>query len=437
MGSFRNTGIAGLLLLGLAAGASATGASCMVNSAYDAQRDNPLGPSFWIIPTPSDDDSLLGRTFAKPPDTALTLEEQSSPNPCAAKLAAVRESEMKNHYENAIDTKTSASASGLLSLYGFGADVGTATHLVYKVNTTKKVTRLDTSEYQECCKEKGCGWGYIASLVHGEGEYAAATEASAQVSGNYSVVSGSASRSFSVVHKKDIKGYIAAIIVAHNRSEAAQACSPDKVWAKIECVPKEMPGQQEEMCKRGNPQASNAMWKDNPQMLDLFKRQQDDACRWLANHGGPGIPAPPPPSAGAPPPAPPKPPAPIPDKPVFEPGEYVAINSFWSGKMTFRPDGTFSRDSGQKGVWLFSGKKLTLKWSDGPEDELELTAPGSYQNFTGFFRISRVAGSSAPPPAASSGAPPAPSSSAKPPPPPPPAASASAAPPKLPPRNRK
>ena len=39
------------------------------------QKDNPLGPSFWIIPVPSDDESLLGRTFAAPPDPSKTLEE--------------------------------------------------------------------------------------------------------------------------------------------------------------------------------------------------------------------------------------------------------------------------------------------------------------------------------------------------------------------------
>lgn len=415
-----------LVVLGLLAvgGASAAGAGCSVNSAYDAQRDNPLGPSFWIVPTPSDDDGLLGRTFAKPPDTALTLEEQSSPNPCASKLAEKREAQMQNHYENAIDTKTSASAGGLLSLYGFSADAGTATHLVYKVSTTTKLTRLDTPEYQECCKEKGCGWGYVASLVRGEGEYAAATEASAQVSGNYSVITGGASRSFSVVHKKDIKGYLAAILVAHNRAEAAQACPPDRVWAKIECVPRELPGQQEQLCKRGNPQASDPMWKDNQQMLSLFKQQQESACNWVATHGGPATTVPPP--AGSAPATAPTAPTPAPTTPAatkpataaelaFEPGDYVAINSFWSGKLTFRPDGTFSRDTGQKGVWIAEGKKLTLKWSDGAEDQLDATAPGAYQNFTGFFRIKKAA-SSGPAPAPTT----APTTSSKPPTAPPP-----------------
>jgi hypothetical protein len=364
-------------------------ASCVPQSPHNMQKNNPLGPSFWIIPVPSDDDSLLARTFAKPPDTALTLEEQSAPNPCADKLQDKRESEMPNHYEDAIDTKTSANAGALLSLYGFSADVSSATHLLYKVNTSKRLARFDTSEYMACCKEKGCGWGYVAALVRGEGEYASAIESSAAVKGNYSVISGGVSRSFNVSNKRAIKGYIAAIIVAHNRGDAAQACSPDMVWAKIECVPKNMPHEKEELCKKGNPQASDPMWKDNAQMQGIYKKQQDDACSWLASHGGPSIAPATPPSA---PPASSTTKAPDPPPPpTFEPGEYTAINSFWSGKLTFKKDGTFVRDNGDKGVWIFEKDTVILKWSKGnAEDHLKLSSPGVYKDLTGFFTIRLV-----------------------------------------------
>jgi hypothetical protein len=271
---------------------------------YDAQRDNPLGPSFWIVPTPSDDDSLLSRTFARPPDTALTLEEQSSPNPCEAKLAAPRRAQMPNHYENAIDTKSSG-RGGLLALYGFDAQASGATHLLYKVSTSTKVTRVDTSEYLECCKQQQCGWGYVQSLVFGEGEYAAGAEASASVQGNYSVVSGGAAHAFKVSNTKAIKGYIAAVIVAHDRSQAVQACPAEMVWAKVECVPSNMPVEMERLCRYGKPQASDSFWAGNQSMLEMFRRDQIDACDWLAAHGGPDIPPPPPlpakPEASAPP----------------------------------------------------------------------------------------------------------------------------------------
>lgn len=406
------------MLMGVAGGAVATGVGC-ATPAFSPQADNPLGPSFWIIPVPSEDDSLLGRVFAKVPSTEMTLEEQSSPNPCLAKLAEKRESSMQNHYENAIDTKTSAGGGALLGMYGFSAQVGTASHLMYKISTTTKISRIDTPEYQACCKEKGCGWGYVASLVHGDGEYAAGNEMTAQAGGNYTIVSAGVSRSFSVSNKKTIKGYLAAIIVAHNRDEAAQACPAGKMWAKIECVAQDFGWQQEELCKKGNPQATDPGWKDNQQMQATFKSQQDEACKWLTNHGGPGTfpkPAPPPsatpakPAAsGAPSPTPTS--APAADK--FEPGDYVAVATNWSGKVTFRADGTVQRETGQKGIWMYNDKMLTVKMDGEFEEQLKPTGPGAYANYTGFFKIQKVAGSSATPtPSTSASSKPAPSTSA-------------------------
>ncbi len=391
-------------------------------SPYDVQRSNPLGPSFWIIPVPSDDDSLLGRAFARAPDPSRTLEEQSTPNPCADKLQERRDSQMQNHFEDAIDTRSAAQAGALLTTYGFGADASVATHLLYKVDTTTKTSRIDTAEYLACCREKACGWGYVASLVKGNGEYASAKDASAQVTGNYLIVSGGVSHSYAVSTKREVKGYIAAILVEHKRGEAAQACGGGQVWAKVECVPRDKLAEQEELCKRGNPKASDPATRDNSSMQAMFKQQQSDACKWLDQHGGPSTSLPPPP---APPPAsgsaaPAKPAA-----PVFEPGEYSAINSFWSGKITFYRDGTFQRDNEKgdkgKGVWILDGATLKLKWKVGGEDELVQASPGVFKNFTGFFTIQRVGPaaaaaptSSAPPPPAASSAPPPPATKATP-----------------------
>ncbi len=263
---------------------------------YDAQRDNPLGPSFWIVATPSNDDGLLGRTFARPPDAAFTLEEQSTPNPCGDKLLPRLVAQMPNHYENALATKETAHGGALLATYGFAADASHATHLLYKVTTSSKVTQLDTTEYQACCKERDCGWGYVQSLVLGEGEYAAGSEASAEVQGNYTVASGRAVRSFRVENKKAIKGYLAAVIVAHDRSQAVQACAAGYEWAAVECVPKGMLAEQEQLCRNGKPQASDPFWADNESMLALFRREQVAACDWLAAHGGPKLQPPPLPS---------------------------------------------------------------------------------------------------------------------------------------------
>lgn len=131
-------------------------------------------------------------------------------------------------------------------------------------------------------------------MIFGEGEYAAGVQASATVQGNYSVVSGGAAHAFKVSHSKAIKGFIAAVIVAHDRSQAVQACPPDMVWAQFECVPSSMPIEMERLCRYGKPEAVNPFWADNPGMLELFRRDQVRACDWLALHGGPDI-APPPP----------------------------------------------------------------------------------------------------------------------------------------------
>ena len=286
---------ASLVALGLALAACGE-----PRTGYDAQSDNPLGPSFWMVPTPSDDDSLLSRTFVRPPDGALSLEEQSMPNPCAAHLGSPHAAQMPNHYENAVATLNSAQASAVLSLYGFDARASSATHLLYKVSTSAKVTRLDTPEYLACCQQHDCGWGYVQSLIFGEGEYAAGAEVSAEARGNYTVVNGRSARSFQVKETKAIKGYIAALIVAHDRNQAVQACPPDQEWAKFECAPKGQMVELERLCRYGKPEASSAFWADNPSMLDLYREQQAMACTWVARHGGPNI-APP---AAAEPPSP-------------------------------------------------------------------------------------------------------------------------------------
>lgn len=347
-----------------------------LQTAYDAQRDNPLGPSFWIVSTPSSDEGLLGRAFTRPPDAALTLEEQSAPNPCAAHLSPRREARMPNHYENAIATTGSASGGALLANYGFAAEASSATHLLYKVTTSSKVTQLDTTEYQACCKERGCGWGYVQSLVLGEGEYAAGSEATASAQGNYTVVSGRAKRSFRVSNTKAIKGYLAAVIVAHDRSQAVQACAPNWEWAAIECVPTGRLAEEERVCRYGKPQANAPIWAENERMLAMFRSDQVAACDWLAVHGGPKLE---PPALA---------PQPVASPPA--PGDYVGVDTFWSGKLKLHGDGSLERDDGRKGVWLFDGKTLILKWESGFPDELRETARDVYVAKDGHLKVQRA-----------------------------------------------
>lgn len=262
-------------------------AACMpARTGGEMQRDNPLGPSFWIIPTPSDDDGLLGRSFTRPPDTGLTLEEQSQPNPCADKLSPPKDAAMGNKYENAIDVRASASGGALLGLYGFSADVSKATHLVYKVNTTKRLSRLDTNDYVECCKQKGCGWGYVSALVYGDGDYVSGEETQAQAEGHYTVVTGKGATSFKVLNKRQIKGFVAAVLTAHDRGAAAQACPPGETWGATECVSNERVEQARMGCRGqfpGMPQMP-AEEGESPEMKQLGAQQQQQACMWLDMH---------------------------------------------------------------------------------------------------------------------------------------------------------
>lgn len=265
----------------LVAGAFATGCG-EVRSAYDVQRDNPLGPSFWLVPTPSEDTGLLGRTFVRPPDATFSLEEQSQPNPCEAELSAAAPANMSNHYENAIDVSSSANGRALLGVYGFSGEAASASHLLYKVSTARKLTRLDTTAYVECCKTHACGWGYVSALVYGEGEYVSARDSSASGAASYQLVTAEGKTSYKALDRKQIRGWLAAVITAHDRNEAAHACSIDYVWASYECVSRDTIAQARHLC---GSDPNDPFWKDDPKMLYNLKERQQTACRWLDDRG--------------------------------------------------------------------------------------------------------------------------------------------------------
>ncbi len=373
----QTSGAAGWWLLSLGLAVALPNLGCEVpRTGYDAQGDNPLGPSFWIVPTPSDDDSLLTRSFTRPPDGAYTLEEQSVPNPCAEYLAPLREAHMGNHYEDAIDTNSTGRGGALLSQYGFGAESKSATHLLYKISTSRKLTRYDTSDYVACCKHESCGWGYVQSLVFGEGEYAAGAEVSRSVQGNYSLVHAGLSRSFKVTSTKAIKGYIAAVLVAHDRSNAVRACDAGSLWAETECVSRTSLAEAELLCRQGDPDATSPFWAEDQDAQERFRRRRLEACQWLALHGGPVVVVP---EQAAPPPA-----------PSPEPGPYVGTSTFWSGKLDLKADGSVERDDGKRGIWLFDGKQLTLKWESGFPDELHVVGPGFYSGGKLGMKLQRV-----------------------------------------------
>jgi hypothetical protein len=245
-----------------------------------------------LVAVPSENADLLGRVFVRPPDSSFTLEEQSAPNPCAEALSAAAPADMRNHYENAIDVSASAEGRALLGAYGFSGEAASASHLLYKITTAKKLTRLDTTPYVECCKTHECGWGYVSALVYGEGEYVSARSSRASGTAQYQLITAQGKASYEALDKKQIHGWLAAVLTAHDRKTAVHPCALDAEWAATECVPKEQIPFMRNMCASND--ADRPFWKDSPDMQHQLRQQQADACRWLEEHGL-GRPAPSPP----------------------------------------------------------------------------------------------------------------------------------------------
>lgn len=179
-------------------------------SASDA---NPLGASYVLIPLPSEDDSILGRILPDPPAPGRSLEETARANPCADKLSEARTSPTASSFEDAQELQVQGKARAMLGAFGFSGDAERATHFVYKLETSKRVSRQDTADYNACCAQKGCGYGYVSALVYGEGEYATGEEArgSAQVD-VMSIGSASGGARVKVLHKRKVKGWLAAVV---------------------------------------------------------------------------------------------------------------------------------------------------------------------------------------------------------------------------------
>lgn len=173
---------------------------------------SPLGPSYVLIPVPGEDDSLLGRILLAPPEPGRSLDEVSRPNPCLDKLAAAKSSKLQNEYLDAQDVSMGGAAKATLAGFGFSGQVSRATHFVYRLKTERKVSRVDTSEYEACCKEKGCGYGYISALVDGSGEYAAAREINGSGKVDFALASAEGSLSLSALSRRKVRGFLAVVI---------------------------------------------------------------------------------------------------------------------------------------------------------------------------------------------------------------------------------
>jgi hypothetical protein len=173
---------------------------------------SPLGPSYVLLPLPSDDDSLLGRVLLSPPEPGRSLEETARPNPCADKLDPAKQSPMAADFEDVEDLSEEASARAMIGAYGFSGDVERASSFMYRLSVSKRTARPDTSEYVQCCKEQECGYGFISALVYGEGEYATGESSTAKGSASVWVASGGGSSTLHVIHRRKVRGWLAAVI---------------------------------------------------------------------------------------------------------------------------------------------------------------------------------------------------------------------------------
>jgi hypothetical protein len=187
---------------------------------------SPLGASYVLVPLPSDDDSILGRILPSEPQAGRSLDETARANPCADKLTEAKTSPMASSFEDAQELQVQGKARAMLGAFGFSGDADRATHFVYKLEASKRVSRQDTAEYNACCKEKGCGYGYVSALVYGEGEYATGQETSANASVDVLTVGGaSGGARLKVLHKRKVKGWLAALVTVTDPSKG-QALGP-------------------------------------------------------------------------------------------------------------------------------------------------------------------------------------------------------------------
>lgn len=189
-------------------------------AAVQGERPSPLGQSYTLNPLPSDDESLLGRVLDRPPAAGQSLEEVARPNPCADKLTEAKTLPSVATFDDAEELAVGGKASATLGTFGFSGDASRATHFVYKLETEKRASRVDTAEYEACCKEKGCGYGFVSALVYGSGEYATAEETSGSGGVNIAFAKAEGTAALKILHKRAVKGWVAALIRVTDQTKA-------------------------------------------------------------------------------------------------------------------------------------------------------------------------------------------------------------------------
>jgi hypothetical protein len=210
----------------LLAAVACTPPSPRIQAPTNAVASNPLGPSYTLLPLPSDDDALLGRILPAPPEPGHTLEETARANPCAQFLSEPKTSPQASTFDDAEELALGGKARASLGTFGFSGDADRATHFIYRLKTDRRIARTDSPEYTSCCAQNDCGYGYVSALVYGEGSYSSGEQASASLGGNIpGVVDVEGHGRIKVLHSRNVKGWLAAVVTI-TRPGTADAMGP-------------------------------------------------------------------------------------------------------------------------------------------------------------------------------------------------------------------
>lgn len=186
-----------------------------------------LPAGFHPEPLPSENDSALGRVIDAPPAEGESILQASRVNPCSSFLEAARDSKQEGKLQGSQEVSADAAGDTLLAKYGFHASGAGVTTLVFRLEITNQLSVVEKDGYAACCQAKGgCGIGYISTLVHGSGEYAATKILAGEATADFVIARGQASLRLKAIERKQVRGYIAAAVTPTSFAPAPDA-SPE------------------------------------------------------------------------------------------------------------------------------------------------------------------------------------------------------------------
>ncbi|MBU0551063.1 hypothetical protein KKB55_19610 [Myxococcota bacterium] len=156
------------------------------------------------------------------------MEEISRPNPCLVHLKPPKTTPQANRFEDAQEISIGGRSKAILGTFGFDFNANELNYFIYRLNTDKKLSQIDTIDYVNCCKSNDCGYGYVSSLIHGQGEYAVGSETFADGSAGIPIASAGGTINLKMMKRRNVQGWLAAVVTVTN-SDKRQALSEMKL----------------------------------------------------------------------------------------------------------------------------------------------------------------------------------------------------------------